>query len=86
MTLLSRTLEMVLYMSNKPPQKYALNSTVKVPPEVSEKGQATIVGVEWGPDNVRTHKKTKGWLYWLKFETGGSWYEAAEDELRRWGN
>lgn len=70
--------------ANKPARLFELRNQVKVPAEVHDSCNAEVVGYEWGPDNVRGRKSGPSWIYHLKFEDGGEWWLATEEELIRW--
>lgn len=65
-----------------PTPKFAIGQPVAVPVEVAESKTARVVGMEWGPANLRC--KAKGWMCLVAIEgVAGSW-EAKEEELVEW--
>lgn len=66
------------------PPKFISQQTVKVPKEVHPSLKAIVVGEEWGPDNTKSKKQSKGWLYWLRFEGVDQWEQFTEEELSAW--
>src|SRR3990167_1816973 len=57
----------------QPEPLFEIRQMIHVPVEIAESKLARVVGVELGPENGRTKKKTQGWLYTLVFIPNGGW-------------
>lgn len=65
----------------RPLPKFGIGLSVKVPPEISDQMQATVISREWGPDRK---KMVAGWVYGVAFVFGGAAFEVRERELSQW--
>jgi hypothetical protein len=69
--------------NNTRESKFAIRDVITVPTTIADTGKATIVGREWGPDNLKL--RGSGWVFYISIGHGPAWI-ASEEELIKWGN
>ena len=64
--------------------RFDLQQLVKIPETVSEKKEARVCGIEWGPDNEKLKVDMEGWVYYIRFQPNDPAFIVSEKELLSW--
>lgn len=70
--------------SNHSPPKFIVQQIIKVSKEVHPSLKARVVGMEWGPDNVRDKISGPSWTYLITFEGQEGYERYTQEELAAW--